>query len=61
MSIAAIPRILWTPEMEERLIQLWQEQQCLFNIVCKNYHNQLAKEKSWNAIAQASGPQGEET
>ena len=61
MSNDAIPRILWTPAMEERLVQLWQEHQCLFNISCKNYHNRLAKEKSWNAIAQALGHQGEKT
>ena len=43
MSNAAISRVFWTPVMEEQLVELWQEHEYLFNILCKKYQNRLAK------------------
>ena len=42
----AVIRVLWTGEMEDRLDDMRQEHDCLYNISSKTYHNQMEKEKS---------------
>ncbi len=39
--------------MEENIIELWQEHECLYNVTSKTYHNRSDKEKSWVSIAEA--------
>ncbi len=41
----------WSSAMEEKLINLWQEHECLYNVNDNSYHNRTDKEKSWAAIA----------
>ncbi|KAF4115304.1 hypothetical protein G5714_002793 [Onychostoma macrolepis] len=44
---------VWTEEMEEHLIELWQEHECLYDISTEMYHNRAEKEKRWTEIANA--------
>ncbi|CAM4674260.1 unnamed protein product [Leuciscus chuanchicus] len=37
--------------MEERMLEMWQQYECLFNVSSKEYHNRSDKEKSWGEIA----------
>lgn len=55
------PRVQWTSEMEERLVELWQEHECIYNVSSKNYHNRFEKENCWIVIANALGQQGNQT
>ncbi|XP_016355152.1 uncharacterized protein LOC107698613 isoform X2 [Sinocyclocheilus anshuiensis] len=46
-----VVRTRWTSEMEEQLVEMWQQHDCLFNVSSKLYHNRSDKEKSWGEIA----------
>ncbi|TDH13772.1 hypothetical protein EPR50_G00036380 [Perca flavescens] len=48
---AAVVRVRWTTELEERIVEMWQQHECLFNVSSKQYHNRDDKEKSWGEIA----------
>ncbi len=52
---------VWTEEMEENLIEMWQEHECLFDISNEMYHNRAEKEKRWTEIANALQQPGELT
>ncbi|CAM4575206.1 unnamed protein product [Leuciscus chuanchicus] len=43
----------WTVDKEERLVELWAEQPCLFDVNCHSYHDRVEKEKKWTDIAEA--------
>ncbi|XP_076015487.1 uncharacterized protein LOC143007874 [Genypterus blacodes] len=49
------PRVKWTLEMEGKLVELWQENECLFDVSSKEFHIREEKEKRWAAIAAALG------
>lgn len=34
-----------TVDKEERLVELWAEQPCLFDVNCHSYHDRVEKEK----------------
>ncbi|XP_048838557.1 uncharacterized protein wu:fb74b10 [Brienomyrus brachyistius] len=51
MAAAKARRSGWTQEMEESLVELWQEHQCLFVVSDDLYHNRAEKEKRWTEIA----------
>ncbi len=36
--------------MEENLIELWQEHECLYDISNEMYHNLAEKEKRWTEM-----------
>lgn len=52
------PRVKWTLEMEGKLVELWQENECLFDVSSKEFHIREEKEKRWAAIAAALGRPG---
>ncbi len=35
--------VRWTSEMEDRLVDLWQQHKCLYNISCKTYRSELTR------------------
>uniref|UniRef100_A0A1A8JEE4 MADF domain-containing protein n=3 Tax=Nothobranchius TaxID=28779 RepID=A0A1A8JEE4_NOTKU len=43
----------WSSEMEERLVGMWQQRECLYNVSCKAYHNRNDRERSWAELATA--------
>ncbi len=45
--------------MEENVIELWQEHECLYDISTKMYYNRAEKEKRWTEIANALQQPGE--
>lgn len=44
-------RVRWTAELEDILVDLWQDHECLYNVSSKNDHNHYDKDKSWGEIA----------
>ncbi|XP_041850012.1 olfactory marker protein a isoform X1 [Melanotaenia boesemani] len=46
-------KVRWTSEMENKLVELWEERECLFNVSAKSYHSRNDKDKSWQEIASA--------
>lgn len=46
-------RVRWTSEMEDILVDLWQDHECLYNVSCRNYHIRTEKDRSWRDIAAA--------
>uniref|UniRef100_A0A1A8H8R2 MADF domain-containing protein n=1 Tax=Nothobranchius korthausae TaxID=1143690 RepID=A0A1A8H8R2_9TELE len=44
-------RVRWSSEMEERLVGMWQQRECLYNVSCKAYHNRNDRERSWAELA----------
>ena len=52
-------RVRWTAEMEDCLIDLWQDHECLYNVSCKDYHNRYEKDKRWRQIASTLNIPGE--
>lgn len=53
-------RFVWTQELEESLVELWQEHQCLFDVSDDLYHNRAEKEKRWTEIANSLQRPGEQ-
>lgn len=47
------PWFLWTVQKEERLVELWSEQECLCDVSSHLYHDRVEKEKKWTEIAAA--------
>ncbi|XP_073731832.1 uncharacterized protein [Misgurnus anguillicaudatus] len=43
----------WTQSLEQNLIELWQEHECLYDVSHEMYHNRAEKEKRWTEIANA--------
>jgi hypothetical protein len=41
----------WSVESEELLIELWQENPCLYDISSKEYANKVAKKKAIDEMA----------
>jgi len=37
----------WTEELEDKIIELWQQNECLYDIICKAYSDRV---KNWSAI-----------
>ena len=42
----------WTEEVEEKLIELWKQHECLYNISCKAYSDRAKKRSALERIAQ---------
>ncbi len=36
-TVMAQHKSIWTAEMEDQLVDLWQQQECLYNVSCKTY------------------------
>ena len=53
------PWCAWTREMEERLVELWREHPCLFDVSHELFHDRIEKDKSWLEIAIALQLPGE--
>jgi len=49
----------WTRQAEERLIELWQESACLYDISDADYHNREEKDRRWREVADALQMPGE--
>ncbi|KAF7200673.1 uncharacterized protein [Nothobranchius furzeri] len=49
----AYHKFRWTSEMEDQLVGLWQQRECLYKVSCRTYHNRNDKERSWAEIASA--------
>lgn len=47
------PKVFWTPEKEEMLVELWETEKSLFATDSADYHNRVLKEKALSKIAQA--------
>ncbi|XP_056116082.1 uncharacterized protein LOC130091946 [Rhinichthys klamathensis goyatoka] len=43
----------WTQDLEQNLIELWQEHECLYDVGHEMYHNRSEKEKRWTEITNA--------
>ncbi|XDV11462.1 hypothetical protein PO909_000400 [Leuciscus waleckii] len=43
----------WTQDLEQNLIELWQEHECLYDVGHEMYHNRSEKEKKWTEITNA--------
>lgn len=37
---------IWTHEMEEKVVEIWQEHLCLFDVSAKQYHNRFKKQNT---------------
>ena len=48
----------WSEEKEERLVELWREHECLFDVSAASYHNRNMRDNSWRTIASALGLPG---
>ncbi|MGH0115060.1 UNVERIFIED_CONTAM: hypothetical protein FKN15_074579 [Acipenser sinensis] len=46
-----VPRKVWSLETEERMMEMWQEHPCLFDISDTSYHDRLLKEQREKEIA----------
>ncbi|RXM95228.1 hypothetical protein EOD39_17113 [Acipenser ruthenus] len=46
-----VPRKVWSLEIEERMVEMWQEHPCLFDISDISYHDRSWKEQRWREIA----------
>ncbi|XP_061567664.1 uncharacterized protein wu:fb74b10 [Cololabis saira] len=46
-------RRAWTQGMEQRLIELWQTHECLYDVSHDLYHNKAEKEHRWAEVADA--------
>ena len=40
----------WDCDKEDKLIELWKEMPCLYNISCKEYSNRITKRKALEEI-----------
>lgn len=59
MAVAARgTKVRWTEEMEDVLIDKWQDYECLFNVSSTSYHNRTDKERSWRSVAAALNVSG---
>ncbi|XP_034540816.1 uncharacterized protein wu:fb74b10 [Notolabrus celidotus] len=52
-EVPAVKRRKWTVQKEERMVELWADQPCLFDINSRTYHDRVEKEKQWTEIAEA--------
>lgn len=43
--------VRWTSEMEDRPVDLWQQNKCLYSVSCKIHHIRTDEENSWRTIA----------
>ena len=34
-------KLMWTAEMEDQLVDLWQQHKCLYNVLCKTFPNTI--------------------
>ncbi|XP_033466660.2 uncharacterized protein LOC117246795 [Epinephelus lanceolatus] len=50
---ATIVRTNWSIEKENRLLQLWQQHNCLYDLSADRFHDRLEREKRWAEIASA--------
>ncbi|KAM6904503.1 uncharacterized protein FYW49_014592 [Xenentodon cancila] len=46
-------RKAWTQGMEQKLIELWQKHECLYDVSHELYHNKAEKESRWTEVADA--------
>ncbi|XP_042364129.1 uncharacterized protein wu:fb74b10 [Plectropomus leopardus] len=46
-------RTRWTRDMEDLLVDLWKQYECLYDVSSDTYHNKLEKERCWEEIAVA--------
>ncbi|GAA6234925.1 uncharacterized protein LOC108885274 [Lates japonicus] len=46
-------RIRWSEDMEDLLVDWWQQFECLYNVSSDTYHNKAEKERCWEEIATA--------
>lgn len=44
---------VWTQALEQNLIELWQQHECLYDVANEMYHNRAEKEKRWTEVASA--------
>ena len=51
-------KVKWTKEMEDVLVELWEQHPSVFDVSCKAYHDRLAKARGWLNIAQGVGVDG---
>ncbi|KAI4900990.1 hypothetical protein NFI96_032983 [Prochilodus magdalenae] len=47
------PRFSWTVQEEEKLVELWREHECVFDVSSHFCHDRVEKEKGWTEIAEA--------
>jgi len=43
--------VSWTEELEDKLIELWQQNECLYNTRCKVYSDRVKKRSAIEKIA----------
>ncbi len=43
-------RVWWTVQQEEKLIELWREKECLYDVSSQLYHDRVKKEAVWREI-----------
>lgn len=46
-------RTRWTVDMEDLLVDLWKQYECLYDVSSDTYHNKAEKERCWEEIAVA--------
>ncbi|XP_029953718.1 uncharacterized protein LOC115393067 [Salarias fasciatus] len=46
-------RLRWSDDMEDLLVDWWQQYECLYNVSSGTYHNKAEKERCWEEIAAA--------
>ncbi|XP_051272769.1 uncharacterized protein wu:fb74b10 [Dicentrarchus labrax] len=44
-------RTKWSEDMEDLLVDWWQQYECLYNVSSDTYHNKAEKERCWEEIA----------
>ncbi len=43
-------QVSWTVQQEEKLIELWREKECLYDVSSQLYHDRVKKEAAWREI-----------
>ncbi len=43
-------QVRWTVQQEEKLIELWREKECLYDVSSQLYHDRVKKEAAWREI-----------
>ncbi len=51
MSQPKMEDSVWTEELEDKLIELWRKNECLYNISAKSYSNRNKKRAVMKSIA----------
>ena len=50
-KMSQVVNTAWNVELEETLLDIWQERSCLFDATSKEYSNRDQKASSWEEVA----------